>query len=230
MPDQDTPPQRLEALNERRSSVRMSAQAQAYSIIVKKLRWALPITAMGILLILLVWPRISKELENIRFKVAPIDQKILEQAATQNTLLSADFASVDSKGRPFHILAEQAVQQNDDANTVQLIKPNGTLKSSETETINLSGDTGVYQQDTQYLTLTNNVVMTRTDGSVMKTEKLNMNMQTNSAATDQPITIDGPQGSIAAQGMTSIDGGAKTVFDGPVKLIVHTNTSLKGGT
>jgi lipopolysaccharide export system protein LptC len=228
---ENTPqPERLTALNDRRTTVRLTRREQAYSGFVKKLRWALPVLAMGILLVLMVWPRIDSIVENMRFKAPPIDKKALEQAATENRLLNADFSSVDSQGRPYHILADQAVQQNKDPNRVVLIRPNGTLKAGEADTITLKGDHGLFQQDTHYLTLTDNVVMTRSDGSVMKTSVLHMDLSTNSAQTDQPVAIDGPQGSIRAQGMDSRNGGATTVFTGPAKLILNNNgSSLKGG-
>jgi len=220
-------PERLGALHDRRTTVRLSTREQAYSGIVKKLRWALPVVALGILLILMVWPRIQIELENLRFKAAPIDKKILEQAATENRLLNADFSTVDSKGRPFHILADQAIQMNSDPDKVQMVNPNGTLKISDTETMTLRGDTGSFLQDKQFLTLNNHVVMTRSDGTVMKTELLHMDLAGNNAQTDQPVTIDSPQGQLWARGMTTKDAGRYTVFTGPAKLIINTDTPKK---
>jgi len=223
-------PERLTALHDRRTVVRMSSREIAYSGIVRKLRWTLPMLALGILLILMVWPRIQVEIENIRFKVAPIDQKILEQAATETRLLNADFSSVDSEGRPFRILADQAIQQNNDPSKVQMINPNGTLKSDATDSITLRGDRGLFEQDKQYLTLNDNVVMTRSDGSVMNTSVLYMDLKSNEAHTDRPVTIDSPQGRLWAQGMETTGGGALTVFTGPAKVIFNTNPMNKSGT
>jgi LPS export ABC transporter protein LptC len=144
-------------------------------------------------------------------------------------LLNADFSSVDSEGRPFRILADQAIQQNNNPDKIQMVKPNGTLKNSEKESISLKGDIGLFEQDKQFLTLNDNVVMTRSDGTVLNTSVLYMNLADSSAQTDQPLTIEGPQGKIWANGMTTTGGGAKTVFTGPAKLIVNSTTTPKGG-
>lgn len=219
MPNSPTTKQRLSALSERGDWHNQGGRA--YSFIVRKLRWILPIMALCIVLFLMVWPRIQTELENIRFKVQPIDQKVLEQAATETRLLQADFSSTDSKGRPYRVLADEAIQQNDDPDMIDLTNPDASLQTSESETMTATSAKGHLNQSTHDLTLEQSVTITRTDGTVLNTEILNLNLQSHDANTDQPITIKGDDIDLTATGMHTQNGGDIIIFAGPAKAILH---------
>jgi lipopolysaccharide export system protein LptC len=217
---------RFDALEDRRRSVRIPSRHHVYSSLVNRLRWVLPVLVLGIVAALMIWPKIQVEIAERRFAPSPIDRAALERAATENRLLNANFSSIDAKGRPFTLTASEAVQKNNDPDLVVLQKPRGTLKSSDTETMTGEAERGLYAQGKQHLTLTENVVLTRSDGTTMKTEKLFVNMATNDARTDVPVVIEGPQGKLTAQGMDMKNGGASTIFTGPAKLILNSNKSI----
>jgi len=213
--------QRLGALDDRRRNVRMSTMDRTYSSFVKKLRWILPVFAAIILGMLMVWPKIEMEISERRFAPSTLDKAALQQAATENRLLNADFSSTDSSGRPFTLLATEALQQNENPDAIILQNPNGSLKTSETETLNATSKHGLYAQAAQHLTLNEDVVLTRSDGTTMKTETLFVDLKTQDSKTDAPVVIDGPQGHLTAQGMDMKSGGAVTIFTGPAKLILN---------
>ncbi|NBX66300.1 MAG: LPS export ABC transporter periplasmic protein LptC [Proteobacteria bacterium] len=223
---------RLEALRDRRQTVRISLADRAYTAVIRKLRWILPVAALGILAALLVWPKIEMEISEKRFAPTKVDRATLEKAATENRLANAKFSSVDAKGRPFNIRAVEAVQDSKNPDNVNLKTPSGTLKISETIDMTADAKTGVYEQKEQILTLNQDVVLTRTDGTVMKTSVMTVNLMTNDASTDVPVTISGPQGHLEAMAMTMKNSGALTIFKGPAKLVLTPKNSIdpKGST
>ncbi len=221
------PQGRLNALDDRRRNVRIEPHERAYSAYVKRLRRVLPGVALFIVGALLVWPKIQMELNERRFAPSTMDRAALEKAATENKLINANFSSVDSKGRPFTITADQAVQETANPDNVQLENPHGTLKISDTADMTAKSVSGVYAQGKQHLTLLKDVVLTRSDGTTLNTEKLFVDMVSNSSSTDLPVIVDGPQGHLTAQGMDMKNGGEVTVFTGPAKLILQTDTKLK---
>lgn len=225
-PDETLTATRLDALNDRRRNVRMSTMDRAYSSFVKKLRWVLPFMAAIILAALMIWPKIEMEISERRFAPSQLDKAALEQAATENRLINANFSSTDSKGRPFTLTATEAVQENDNPDAILLQNPDGTLTTGETEKLNATAKHGVYTQAEQHLILNDDVVLTRTDGTTMKTQTLSVDLMNNAAHTDTPVVIDGPDGTLTAQGMTMKNGGAVTVFAGPAKLILKSKSSI----
>lgn len=217
---------RLEALRDRRQTIRISFADRAYTAIIRKLRWVLPIAALGILAALLIWPKIELEISEKRFAPTKVDKAILEKAATENRLANANFSSVDAKGRPFSIRAVEAVQDTKNPDNVNLKTPSGTLKIDDTTDMTADALKGIYQQKDQILTLNENVVLTRSDGTVMKTAQMVINLMTNDASTDVPVTITGPQGQLEAKAMTMKNSGAVTIFKGPAKLILTPKNSI----
>lgn len=217
---------RLEALRDRRQTVRISLADRAYTAVIRKLRWILPMAALGILAALLVWPKIEMEISEKRFAPTKVDRATLEKAATENRLANAKFSSVDAKGRPFSIIATEAVQDTKNPDNVNLKTPSGKLKISDEVDMDAEAKSGVYQQKEQILTLTEDVVLTRSDGTVMKTAEMVVNLMTNDARTEVPVQIVGPQGQLEAQGMDMKNSGALTVFKGPAKLVLTPKNSI----
>lgn len=216
---------RLEALDDRRRNVRIAPRDRKHSTYVSRLRWVLPAVVLGMVGMLMIWPKIQIEISERRFAPSKLDKAALEAAATQNKLLNANFSSVDSKGRPFTLTATEAVQDNNNPDNITLQSPHGTLKISDTDTMTAQSLTGLYAQGEQHLTLIDDVVLTRSDGTTMNTEKLFVNLKTNDSHTDQPVVIDGPQGHLTAKGMDVKEDGAVTIFPGPAKLIINNTKS-----
>lgn len=224
-PAPSSPDQRLSALHDRRKTVRIASSAHLHSAFVSRLRWVLPVAALGIVAVLMIWPKIRVEIADRRFAPSTIDRAALEQAATENRLLNANFSSVDSQGRPITITSSEAVQENNNPDVILLQNPSGTLKTDE-GLMTAQARHGIYAQAKQHLTLNDDVVLARPDGTTLKTQTLFVELGTYDARTDVPVVIDGPQGKLTAQGMTTSNGGDVTVFSGPAKLILNSKSSI----
>lgn len=220
LPDPDNKP-RLTALDDRRRNVRLTLGDRTYSAFVKKLRLFLPFVAAGIVAALLIWPKIELEISERRFAPSKLDQAALRQAATENRLINANFSSTDSKGRPFTLLATEALQENENPDSIILQNPNGKMQIDDEQSMTATSKKGIYAQAAQHLTLNDDVVLTRSDGTTMKTQTLFVDIKSNDTKTQTPVVIDGPQGHLTAQGMYTQYGGAITTFVGPAKLILN---------
>lgn len=217
--------ERLKALDDR-GKPRTSGAHHTYTALVQKLRWALPLSALIIVAVLMIWPKIEVEFSDRRFAPSKLDKAALEQAATENRLLNANFSSTDSKDRPFTINASEAVQENNNPDVILLQNPRGTLRIDDAETGKAESKNGLYEQTRQFLTLNDDVVITRTDGTILRTQTLSIDLFNNEAKTDVPVTIDGPQGHLTAQGMDIQQNGLVTIFPGPAKLILNAENSV----
>lgn len=215
--------ERLTALDDRGRTAQLH---HTYTALVRKLRWVLPVAALVIVAVLMIWPKIEVEFSDRRFAPSKLDKAALQQAATENRLLNADFSSTDSKDRPFTINAKEAVQENNNPDIILLQEPHGSLRLDAEETGKAEARHGIYDQPKQFLTLNDDVVITRTDGTILRTQTLSIDLFNNEAKTDVPVTIDGPQGHLTAQGMDIQQNGLVTIFPGPAKLILNAENSV----
>ena len=217
---------RLRALDPASGVVRLSLTDRAYSAIVKKLRWVLPVAAMGIVASLMLWPRLQDEFARNRFEPAKVDRADIEKAATENTLKDAMFSSVDSKGRPFSIIADEARSDAQNPDLILLARPRGSLKLDSGLSMSTRAATGTYAQKNQVLDLAGKVEVQRSDGTIMKSDTLQVDLMSNDAQTQTPVSVTGPDGTLDATGMKTSNGGANVVFTGPAKLVLKTGSTI----
>lgn len=225
MTEEQPTPSRLDALES--GPVGPAALPALRSAIVRKLRWILPVAAAGILAALMVWPKIEIELSEKRFEPVKIDRATLEKAAHENRLTDATFSSLDSAGRPFSILAAQAVQDSVYPDRITLDTPRGTLTLGPGDDLSAHAESGLYLQKDQILNLAGGVVITRSDGTVMNAPTMIVNLLTHDAHTRDAVSIKGPQGTLsAASGMLMREDGAVTIFGGPIVLTLLPRNSI----
>lgn len=217
------PENRLSALE--RDDAADGRPIHIYTSYVRKLRLALPLIVIMLVAVLLLWPKLKFEIK-IPDVPSSINKTDLEQAATENRLLQAEYFAVDSEGRPFKIRAIEAIQEKQNPDGVLLRAPVGALDMQDGTVLSIRSEHGLYEQEKKRLTLMDNVVMTRNDGSEMRTRSLFIDIANGIAETTTPVEGETPEGTIKARGMLITGRGALTVFKGPATLVLTTNSSL----
>lgn len=194
-----------------------------YSAFVRLLKLVLPIFAIGIVLLLVLWPQLTA------IKTEPLgkaDIKALQEAKTENRLLKPVFNTQDDKNRPITITADEAIQVRTKKHIVELIKPSATLKEDDGAMV-LNADHGQYDQSKKIISLQNNVSVTNEDGTILETQSLTMDIANGTAQSHAPAKLTLPNGVIEGQKIRIENNGQKTIFEGPAKAIL-TPTSSKG--
>ncbi|PCH99736.1 MAG: LPS export ABC transporter periplasmic protein LptC [Alphaproteobacteria bacterium] len=188
-----------------------------YSSLVRVLKIFLPLAAIAIIGVLLIWPQLAA-IQSVPLNKADI--QALKQAETENRLLNPVFNTNDESGRPIIITATEAIQRRSDENSIELIAPSATLKDTDRSTT-LNADNGHYDQLNKIIELHNNVIVRDTANNILETEQLTADIGNNSAHNDVPTTLTTPNGVITGQGGVIIENnGAKTTFKGPAKAVI----------
>ena len=176
----------------------------------------LPVIALILLTLLILWPQIND--------TKPIVQK---ENITENTkknvrgrLVEAQYDSQDSKGRPYKIIAKEAVQDKMNAELIYLSSPNANIQVSEDTQISLESLEGEYFQDKEKLHLKKNVILHHQNGDKLFMEEVTVLVDTGQAESITPVSGQGPSGNLQAKGMKIIDMGKKIIFTGPAILIM----------
>ncbi len=198
----------------------LQQQSKTYSYIVRFLRLALPLVAIGIVGLLLSWARIQETL-------APIpDKAAVPQTVGKNELLNPRFESTDEKSQPFTITASRAVQSANDPSVILLDSPMADVTMTDGTWLAAEANHGEYRQDTERLLLEGKVKLFHDQGYEMKTEKLLVNLKDREAWSDTDIYGQGPAGTLEATGMKAHADASQLIFTGPVRLVL--NRSITG--
>ena len=124
---------------------------------------------------------------------------------------------VDQQGQPFTVTAGNAVEQGPD--DVALTQPVGDITLKSGAWLELTSDTGMFNQKSQILHLHGNVTLYRNDGTTVTTTKAAINLQSGSAQGTAPTDVQGPFGTLHADhGFVLANRGAEITFNGPATL------------
>jgi lipopolysaccharide export system protein LptC len=184
-----------------------------YSRFVSAMKLLLPAVAVGLVLLVAVWPRLQLSLEHLRAAVPRLDLS----EARDLRMVNAHYAGIDKRHRPFVLTAEVARQtQANDLTSLEGPKADITLKSGAW--LALTGDTGVYMSPGQLLDLFGNVKLFHDRGYELNTDSAHLDMAVGTAEGNDPVQGQGVFGDIASQGFRLLDHGQIIIFTGKAKL------------
>jgi lipopolysaccharide export system protein LptC len=185
-----------------------------YTLIVRGLRLVLPLAALGILALILIWPRMEED-------IAPIPREdIIPQQTGRNELINPRFESMTARMEPYTITAARAEQALDRQSLIVMENPVASITINNGQSLGAEGKAGTYDQKAQILNLQDRVVLRRDDGYMLETEKLTLHLREETAVTQSPVQIGGPRIAIDAAGMHADHSKGYLTFKGPAKLVL----------
>lgn len=214
-PSRPTAPDRRAAVGER--PPRFSTRS-AYSRFVGAMKIVLPALAVGIVLLVLVWPRVMPD--ESRFRIGLSD--LTPESADTLSMVNPRFQGRDRQDRPFSIVARKATQAAQNADTVKLDQPKADITLADGAWVALTARSGVYHRDTKTLDLNGNISLFHDRGFELRTTEAHIDLRTGNAHGDAPVQGQGPAGTLKAQGFRLENGGETIVFTGRSRLTMFT--------
>lgn len=193
---------------------------KGYTRFVRGMRLLLPLVALGMLGLVVVWPQLNET------EVVATQEVAGPPAVGKNELINPRFESEDSQSQPFTITATRAVQSARDPELVQLEKPMADITLKDGTWLAGSADSGFYQQEAEKLMLEGSVKLYHDDGYEILTEKLFLDIKSEEAWSDTPVYGQGPAGTLTASGVRLSRQNDILIFTGPAKLVL--NRSIEG--
>jgi lipopolysaccharide export system protein LptC len=188
----------------------------SYSRFVAAAKRLLPLAALGLLILVVIWPRLD-----INFGRLSAIPKVDKGFAHDLRMLNARYTGVDRNNRPFVVTADAAKQLSTDINDmIGLEGPKADLATADGGWFELSGYTGTYQPQPHTLDLFGNVSVFTDRGDEFHTDSARIDLAHSSAESDDPVTGQGPFGRVTAAGFRVRDRGATIIFTG------HSNLEL----
>lgn len=174
----------------------------------------LPLVALALLTLIAIWPEISRDLNTTRFAIGrgTVDPE-------SGKLSQARYNGVDEQERPYTVTADFARQTTPDR--VDLTNPVGDMTLANGTWLRGEGRQGVYMQQEGQLDLSGNVILYRDDGITLQTDAATLDVKSGSASTASMVHVEGPFGTLDAQGFTVLDHGSVVQFTGPGRLLLN---------
>jgi lipopolysaccharide export system protein LptC len=177
----------------------------------------LPLLAIGLLVLVALWPEFSSQLEQGRFSY-----HVGTAAPEGGALTDARYRGVDQQGRPFTVTASVARQVSQER--TDLTDPKGDITLGDDGWMMVQAKKGVYMQHSNRLDLSGEVTLYRDDGTTMRTDAVTLDLAAGAASSGDRVHVEGPFGTLDAQGFTVLDRGAVTQFTGPGRLVLNGGT------
>lgn len=201
------------------------AASAGYTRFVRAMRFVLPLVAIALTTVIVLWDEMDA-------RVSKVDQQKfmpeIEQA--RGELLSPQFDSTDSEGRPYTVTAERAVQDKDNPKIMTMEKPDASIQLGESEVMKGKSLNGVYEQEAGKLLLNNAVELDHSSGYILQSDELRIDLKTGQAFSDLPVHVEGKMGTIDAVGLEADNNNGLVIFKGPATLIlVETAGTISAG-
>jgi lipopolysaccharide export system protein LptC len=213
--------QRLSGLND---TARKTSFSLGYSRFVKVMRWALPIFALILMVVVIAWPELDDQIEAIP------QEDILsstEIAIGGNELLNPRYETTDSQNNPVFVKAQKAVQSQNNADLIRLDIPEADFKTTEGARVQVKAIQGTYDQAGEKLFLQDDVQITHESDYILNAEELRLNMKTQEAFSNKEIVITGQDAKIQASGIKGNMRTGTLTFEGPATLTLYNTNDTK---
>ena len=202
-------------LGRRRRAVR---SIHRYSRFVTWMRRMLPAIAIGLLLMLVAWPRLQTALDRLKAHLPKLD---MSQAGDLR-MVNLRYTGYDKHGQPVTITAESARQRpggNDDV--VELTAPKADLATQSGSWIAVTGETGMYQPSAQQLDLFGKVELFQDKGNSFRTDSAHVDVAKGTAEGNDAVEGNGPFGNLRAEGFRVEERGDVIKFLGKSSLVLE---------
>ena len=175
-----------------------------YSNLVRSLRVLLPLTAAALILIALMWPHMKLDAafssEDIPFSLEYLQNQELR-------MVSAKLVGTDENGRPFRMVADEAVQPDGLLGKVIFVNPQGQMKLEEGKLVTLQAKTGEYDRAVDLAKFSGTVIVTHEDGYRFTTDSAIVDIEAAKVFGDSPVSGEGPNGAINGSAFEILDEG-----------------------
>ena len=138
----------------------------------------------------------------------------------QQLISNPRFISSDSKNRPYTLVAKKAVKIRENLKIYELTHPEGNLIRENGQFLNVKSLGGIFNQETEILSLKNNVTLENQDGYIFKTESASIDLNKENIYGDKKVIGNGPKGTVKSQGFKINENGKKVYFLGKSKLLL----------
>jgi lipopolysaccharide export system protein LptC len=180
--------------------------------IIQVLKWVLPTLSGALLATIVALPFFNKQ--EVSFLLS---RDSIEKTPEVLRMEKPTYRGLDSKGRPFLITADRAIQKSSEDAIVELQRLRADIETTSGDA-QLRADSGAFDLKKEQLRIAGNISVSRADGYVFKTRDALLDLPSRAAWGISGVSGDTPLGTFRA-GKFRVDLEKGTVvFAGGTKL------------
>ncbi len=194
----------------------------AYTQRVFWLKVGLPIGAVALIALLILWPYLRPE------EILPQNLEAQKVDLTQNGLSMSEprFSGTTEKNEPFMITAKTAQQSADDPALVEMIAIQADLDLQKLGKLKLLASGGKYHTVNRRLHLIGPIEVKAADQIKLTLGDIHADMKNSTGYSDQPLTLDAGAAIMKAGGLKVLDAGDRLRFDRGVHITYYPDRPL----
>ncbi len=124
------------------------------------------------------------------------------------------FDGKSKSDRPFSVTALSATETKDNKDIIDLDEPQAEIELSAQTWIAVTAEHGVYDRKLDKVDLNGAVTVYHDNGLTFSTDQAKMDLKTNTASGDMPVTGKDETRELSAEGFEMLDDGATVLFKG----------------
>jgi lipopolysaccharide export system protein LptC len=165
----------------------------------------------------MAWPHF--QMKDSRFRIGFTTLKLT--GGQDKSMINPRFLGTDKKTKPFSVTADIAKNIMVDASVVELEMPKADITLPDGSWLVLTANSGVFDKNKKMLELRKKVNLFHDSGYEFRTSAADVDLTKGLAQGNQPISGQGPFGSLKSEGFRLIDKGRIIHFTGKSKLIMY---------
>ncbi|MHA1113119.1 MAG: LPS export ABC transporter periplasmic protein LptC [Alphaproteobacteria bacterium] len=187
-----------------------------YSRFVGLMKLVLPLTALLLIALVVMWPQFQPDKQPMRIGYAEMET----EGASAGRMSQPRFTALDDENQFYTVTAVLARQPDPKNEVVILDKPAADVALKDGSWLAVSAESGIFRQEKRTLMLEGGVSLFHDDGYEMRTKTAFIDLDKGIARGNEPVAGQGPLGLINAQGFR-IDRDKETItFTGKAKMVI----------
>ncbi len=205
---------------EARASEGQARTSGRYSYFVGIMRYALPLVAILLLGLIVIWPLMTGREDG--FRISYSEMKDVDGSLK---MINARYIGSDERNQPYTVSASEASQPEPNSSVIMLSNITADIfaKEDSGEWYALTAEQGVYERDLKLLDLSGTVTLFSDSGHELITPSAHIDLGRGIAEGNEPIQGQSPLGLLNAGNFRIIDRGQTTFFGNRVKLVIFPN-------
>ncbi|MBO6827457.1 MAG: LPS export ABC transporter periplasmic protein LptC [Sneathiella sp.] len=187
-----------------------------YTRFVSVMKWALPLLAGILLLIVFLLPALEDEVATISLEYLSVQNE-----DSQLTMTNPRFLSSDKGDQQYVITADSATQIDPPKRTVALKNLQADITLTDGQWISMSAPDGILDPDTKMLELTGGIEIFSDTGDQIYAPDLNADLNTKTFVSPTGLKGHGPLGDIEADRFVANQTEGTLRFEGNVKMTLY---------
>ena len=188
------------------------------------MRYALPVVAGVVFLLLVIWPDLTPKPDRFALGISDLNVEI----DGGQRVVNARFTGVDSENRPFSITANSVVQDRGAGSGVKLSRPKADVTLPSESWVAIAAPNGTFWRKREVLNLIGGVDLFHDKGYEFRTQDASIDFRNGAASGDKPVQGQGPFGTISAEGFRITDSGGRIFFSGKSTLVIFPTGNKPG--